>query len=287
MSAGTVNIRSFRPGRDKGNPFEYGIGKVEDAARIVGSLAAEGYSTIVNETIDTNDGGVSGVTLGGVMEFTPFDTPRGVEKAGVASLPHQIGLDVLRGVYGFTPDVGAAPATGSNSASTRCGSVTAALTRCCGSSSRARRWRSRPRSRGRTASPAPRRQGVRPAHRRRDRPSGAVDDGVPTGHRSLSLRTGDRYQRVLDAHVPGGAPARPVHDDLRVGGPLLRPVAGGPGRDGHLLGPRSGKRRSRIQRGLSPGGGGRAGPRGGYRRTRRRVHARPEATRGTARAGGT
>jgi hypothetical protein len=107
MSAGTVNIRSFRPGRDKGNPFEYGIGKVEDAARIVGSLAAEGYSTIVNETIDTNDGGVSGVTLGGVMEFTPFDTPRGVEKAGVASLPHQIGLDVLRGVYGFTPDVGA------------------------------------------------------------------------------------------------------------------------------------------------------------------------------------
>src|SRR5689334_9137738 len=44
MSAGTVNIRSFRPGQDTGNPFEYGIGKAEDAARIVSSLAAEGYS---------------------------------------------------------------------------------------------------------------------------------------------------------------------------------------------------------------------------------------------------
>jgi hypothetical protein len=30
-----------------------------------------------------------------------------VEKPGVASLPHQLGLDVLRGAYGFTPDVGA------------------------------------------------------------------------------------------------------------------------------------------------------------------------------------
>lgn len=111
MSTGTVNVRSFRPGHDKGNPFEYGIGKVEDAARIVGSLAAEGYSTIVNETIDTNDGGVSGVTFGGVIEFIPYDTPRGVDKPGVASLPHQLGLDVLRGAYGFTPDVGAQAGT--------------------------------------------------------------------------------------------------------------------------------------------------------------------------------
>src|SRR5690242_5115021 len=82
VSAGSVNVRSFRPGQDKGNPFEYGITTIEKAAAKVRELAAEGYFTIVNETIDKRDGGVSGVMAHGILEFTPGDTPRGVEASG-------------------------------------------------------------------------------------------------------------------------------------------------------------------------------------------------------------
>lgn len=104
-SAGSVNVRSFRPGQDKGNPFQYGIETVEGAAATARQLAAEGYFTIVNETIDTHDGGVSGVMLGGILEFTPFDTPRGVEKPGTVSVSYQLGLDILTTIYGFRPDL--------------------------------------------------------------------------------------------------------------------------------------------------------------------------------------
>ena len=104
-SAGSVNVRSFRPGQDKGNPFKYGIETVDAAAATVRQLAAEGYFTIVNETIDTHDGGVSGVMLGGIMEFTPYDTPRGVEKPGTVSVSSKLGLDMLTAIYGFRPDI--------------------------------------------------------------------------------------------------------------------------------------------------------------------------------------
>jgi hypothetical protein len=104
-STGAVNVRSFRVGQDKGNPFEYGITTAERAAATVRKLAGEGYYTIVNETIDTDDGGVSGVMLGGILEFTPFDTPRGVEKPGTVSVPYQLGIEILSTIYGFRPDL--------------------------------------------------------------------------------------------------------------------------------------------------------------------------------------
>ena len=104
-SAGSVNVRSFRLDRDKGNPFKYGMVKIDEVVATVRALASEGYFTIVNETIDTGDGGVSGVVLGDVMEFAPLDTPRGVEKPGAVSLPYNLGLDLLNTVYGFRPDV--------------------------------------------------------------------------------------------------------------------------------------------------------------------------------------
>jgi hypothetical protein len=104
-SAGSVNVRSFRADQDKGNPFKYGITTTESAVATVRKLAAEGYSTIVNETIDTDDGGVSGVMLGGILEFTPSDTPRGVEKPGTVSVPYQLGIGILSTIYGFQPDL--------------------------------------------------------------------------------------------------------------------------------------------------------------------------------------
>lgn len=105
--SGSINVRSFRPEQEKGNPFKYGIIKVDEAVSIVRALASDGYFTIVNETIDTADGGVSGVVLGGIMEFVPLDTPRGVEKPGAVSLPFDLGVRLLHTVYGFRPDISA------------------------------------------------------------------------------------------------------------------------------------------------------------------------------------
>src|SRR5205085_475757 len=70
-------------------------------------LAASGLYTILNETIDVRDGGVSGVVLGDIIEFAPGDTPRCVEKPGTAALPREAGTRLLKTVYGFLPAVAA------------------------------------------------------------------------------------------------------------------------------------------------------------------------------------
>ena len=97
--ADTVNVRTFLPGYSKSTPFHYGLNSVHDAAAYVRKFAAEGYHTIVNETIDVHDGGVSGVTLGGVAEFSPDDTPRGVERAGTTSVSVEAANELLSLVY--------------------------------------------------------------------------------------------------------------------------------------------------------------------------------------------
>ena len=101
----SVNVRSYVPERWQGNPFHYGIKSAAEAAALVRSLAGDGYHTIVNETVDVNDGGVSGVAQGGIVEFAPGDTPRAVEKPGVASLPRPLALDLFETVYGFRPEL--------------------------------------------------------------------------------------------------------------------------------------------------------------------------------------
>jgi hypothetical protein len=106
----SINVRSFRPDQDKGCPFHYGIGSAAEAAALVRSLGQDGLFTIVNETVDIHDGGVSGVAMGGILEFAPDDTPRAVEKPGVASLPRELGLRLLETVYGFAPELPTNPA---------------------------------------------------------------------------------------------------------------------------------------------------------------------------------
>lgn len=105
----SVNVRSFDPIAPESREFVYGLRSVDDVLGVVKRLAQKGLYTIVNETVDVNDGGVSGVLLGDVIEFAPKDTPRCVEKPGIASLPRALGLKMLETVYGFIPDLGWEP----------------------------------------------------------------------------------------------------------------------------------------------------------------------------------
>jgi hypothetical protein len=99
----SVNVRSYHPENPKSREFIYGLGDVEGVEAAVRRLATQGLYTIVNETVDVNDGGVSGVSLGDVIEFAPGDTPRCVEKPGTLSLPRSVALSMLQRVYGFAP----------------------------------------------------------------------------------------------------------------------------------------------------------------------------------------
>lgn len=102
-----VNIRSFSEKAMKGNKLVYNKG-INDIAEIIDTIkenSSNNKYSIVNENIDINDCGVSGVALGDVIEFSPEDTPKCVEKEGVCSLPREIGLKILQSVYGFSPDI--------------------------------------------------------------------------------------------------------------------------------------------------------------------------------------
>jgi len=103
----SVNIRTFSPGVMKGNRliFNKKVEDIDDIIRIVIDNSNTGKHTIINENISINDAGVSGVVLGDVIEFSPEDTPKCVDKEDVCSLPRSIGLKVLSTVYGFSPDI--------------------------------------------------------------------------------------------------------------------------------------------------------------------------------------
>ena len=108
-SAGSVNVRSFEPDNAKSREFIYGLTDEQKTACEVSRLASLGLYTIINETIDINDGGVSGVALGNLLEFAPADTPRCVEKPGTVSLPRELALTMLEVVYGFSPNLSGYP----------------------------------------------------------------------------------------------------------------------------------------------------------------------------------
>ena len=101
----SVNVRSYLPEDPRSKEFVYGLKSTETAMEAVERLSQEGLFTIINETIDVTDGGVSGVVQGDTMEFSPDDTPRCVEKPGVLSIPFAQGIELLRKVYGFSPDL--------------------------------------------------------------------------------------------------------------------------------------------------------------------------------------
>jgi len=103
----SVNIRSFSSKIMKGNKLvlNKGIDSVDEILTIIKENALDGKYSIVNENISIFDSGVSGVALGDVIEFSPEDTPKCVEKDGVCSLPREIAFKIFEIVYGFLPDI--------------------------------------------------------------------------------------------------------------------------------------------------------------------------------------
>ena len=102
---GSVNVRSYAPDDPQSKEFVYGLKTVEEVVQTVNRLTSEGLWTVVNETIDIHDSGVSGVYWDDIIEFSPDDTPRAVEKDGICSLPAGMGARILETVYGFAPEL--------------------------------------------------------------------------------------------------------------------------------------------------------------------------------------
>lgn len=100
----SINVRSFLPDQPKGNEFIYGLKDATEALDHLERLSAAGFYTIINETVDVNDGGISGVLRGGNIEFAPGVIPRFVDADSedpVPSIPKAIAIKILETVYGF------------------------------------------------------------------------------------------------------------------------------------------------------------------------------------------
>jgi hypothetical protein len=101
----SVNVRSFKPDQLQGNEFHYGLSDLNTVASTASRLADQGMFVIVNETVDVNDGGISGVAQGGLYEFAPGATPRIVESGAVASLEEAQARGILSRVYKLEPEL--------------------------------------------------------------------------------------------------------------------------------------------------------------------------------------
>lgn len=104
----SINVRSFKPNQPQGNEFHYGIIDLQVAIDHIIRLTTAGFYVIINETVDVDDGGVSGVLQGGCIEFAPGVIPRFVDKDSntpVSTLPKAIALKLLQTVYGFSPSL--------------------------------------------------------------------------------------------------------------------------------------------------------------------------------------
>ncbi len=101
----SINLRSYTPDSTRSLEFIYGITDVSIACDHLQRLNSDGLFVIANETVDVSDNGVSGVIEAGIIEFSPDETPRCVEKDGVVSLTTEEGIRLIELIYGFPPEL--------------------------------------------------------------------------------------------------------------------------------------------------------------------------------------
>lgn len=99
-----VNVRSYDPYEPESKPFVMRLKTVDDVLATLTARRNEGLHSIMNETVDECDGGVSGVVFGNMIEVVPDSTPRGVELPGVARFEREMGKRVIETIYGVTPN---------------------------------------------------------------------------------------------------------------------------------------------------------------------------------------
>lgn len=104
---GRVNIRTYKPQSPRGWELQQGLEEADRVVTEVEKYARQGFYTIVNEAVDVDDGGISGVAESRVLEVAPGTTPRGVDQGDVqvAAMPRDLGLELLATVYGFRPQL--------------------------------------------------------------------------------------------------------------------------------------------------------------------------------------
>ena len=136
---GSVNVRSFRAGAPKGGPLSYGLTRRDDVLAVLRARAGEGLHTIVNETIDVRDGGVSGVALGGLVEFAPGPRPGRSSSRARSRSATTPPCACSRPSTASPPSSTATPASGTSSASIPWSPGSARPTRSSGSGSRSSR----------------------------------------------------------------------------------------------------------------------------------------------------
>lgn len=100
-----LNIRTYYPDSHQSQPFVYGLTEMKDVLYNLITLSEKGLFLILHETIDVNDGGVSGVLHSGVIEFSPGVTVRFVEQSTdpISVFTKEFGCKLIKKVYGFSP----------------------------------------------------------------------------------------------------------------------------------------------------------------------------------------
>ena len=103
----SINIRTFIPDDSQSKDFVPSLKTVDDVCANIDRLIAKGLYLIIHEAIDLLDGGVSGIAQNNIIEFSPGNTPRFVEKSDemIEALPIELGLRMLEIVYGFKIDI--------------------------------------------------------------------------------------------------------------------------------------------------------------------------------------